>query len=332
MASTSDSVRVVHAGWRWMKGDIKSACVPNSTVVFYRRTMKMLLIPPGLAPIPEDDNDNFTFLSGSSSPSDTPPLTPLTTPHGSPDSISLASGNDTEVVASDGIKFYTSPELLQAASPVFAAMTRPSKSGLSSTIYFPDSLLEASPIITLFLHLLSPQSYSSLPTPTAQSFNHYETLISFLKKFQCDRALLEKLSRMMRVWLEEGCISASRIFKAGCMMGDEGLCKSAVQAGNEWTWVGESRGGSSTYPASNKRRKLNLPGSEFDLHKDGIFGSPALDISAMPYSLFRSLPDTHKFALLRATRNVAGPLVVLDQCDWDKVAEDFEKILSEVKR
>lgn len=136
----------------------------------------------------------------------------------------------------------------------------------------------------------------------------------------------------MRVWLEEGCISASRIFKAGCMMGDEGLCKSAVQAGNEWTWVGESRGGSSTYPASNKRRKLNLPGSEFDLHKDGIFGSPALDISAMPYSLFKSLPDTHKFALLRATRNVAGPLVVLDQCDWDKVAEDFEKILSEVKR
>lgn len=89
---------------------------------------------------------------------------------------------------------------------------------------------------------------------------------------------------------------------------------------------------SQTYPASNKRRKLNLPGSEFDLHKDGIFGSPALDISAMPYSLFRSLPDTHKFALLRATRNVAGPLVVLDQCDWDKVAEDFEKILSEVKR
>lgn len=49
----------------------------------------------------------------------------------------------------------------------------------------------------------------------------------------------------MRVWLEEGCISASRIFKAGCMMGDEGLCKSAVQAGNEWTWVGKSRGGSS---------------------------------------------------------------------------------------
>lgn len=98
-----------------MKGDIKSACVPNSTAVFYRRTMKMLLIPPGLAPIPEDDSDNFTFLSGSSSPSDTPPLTPLTTPHGSPDSISLASGNDTEVVASDGIKFYTSPELLQAA-------------------------------------------------------------------------------------------------------------------------------------------------------------------------------------------------------------------------
>lgn len=29
------------------------------------------------------------------------------------------------------------------------------------------------------------------------------------------------------------------------MMGDEGLCKSAVQAGNEWTWVGKSRGGSS---------------------------------------------------------------------------------------
>lgn len=89
---------------------------------------------------------------------------------------------------------------------------------------------------------------------------------------------------------------------------------------------------SQTYPASNKRRKLNLPGSEFDLHKDGIFGSPALDISAMPYSFFRSLPDTHKFALLRATRNIVGPLVVLDRCNWDKVAEEFEKILSDVKR
>lgn len=77
--------------------------------------MKMLLIPPGLAPIPEDDNDDFTFLSASSSPSDTPPLTPLATPHGSPNSMSLASGNDIEMVASDGIKFYTSSVLLQGA-------------------------------------------------------------------------------------------------------------------------------------------------------------------------------------------------------------------------
>lgn len=207
--------------------------------------MKMLLIPPGLAPIPENDNDDFTFLSASSSPSDTPPLTPLATPHGSPNSMSLASGNDIEMVASDGIKFYTSSVLLQGASPVFATMTRPSKLGLPSIIYFADSHLEASATITLFLHLLSSQSFSSLPTPTAQSFSHYETLISFLKKFQCDGALLEELGRMLRVWLEEGCISASRIFKAGCMMGDEELCKFAVQAGNEWTWIGASRSGSS---------------------------------------------------------------------------------------
>lgn len=52
----------------------------------------------------------------------------------------------------------------------------------------------------------------------------------------------------------------------------------------------------------------------------------------MPYAFFRSLPDTHKFALLRATRNVVGAMVMLDQCDWDKVAEEFEKILSRVKR
>lgn len=130
-------------------------------------------------------------------------------------------------------------------SPVFATMTRPSKLGLPSIIYFADSHLEASATITLFLHLLSSQSFSSLPTPTAQSFSHYETLISFLKKFQCDGALLEELGRMFRVWLEEGCISASRIFKAGCMMGDEELCKFAVQAGNEWTWIGASRSGSS---------------------------------------------------------------------------------------
>lgn len=52
----------------------------------------------------------------------------------------------------------------------------------------------------------------------------------------------------------------------------------------------------------------------------------------MPYAFFRSLPDTHKFALLRATRNVVGPLAELDQRDWDKVAEEFEKILGKVKR
>lgn len=52
----------------------------------------------------------------------------------------------------------------------------------------------------------------------------------------------------------------------------------------------------------------------------------------MPYAFFRSLPDTHKFALLRATRNVVRAMVMLDQCDWDKVAEEFEKILSRVKR
>lgn len=127
-------------------------------------------------------------------------------------------------------------------------MMRPSKSGSPLTIYFTDSYVEASPTITHFLHLLSSQSNSSLPTPTVQSFTHYETLILFLKKFQCDRALLEKLSKMMRGWLEEGCISASRIFKTGCMMGDEALCKFAVQAGNEWTWVGDSRSGSSVSP------------------------------------------------------------------------------------
>lgn len=130
-------------------------------------------------------------------------------------------------------------------SSVFAAMTRPPESGLPLTIHFTDSYLEASPTITLFLHLLSSQSNSSLPTPTVQSFTHYETLLLFLKKFRCDRALLEKLSRMMREWLEEGCISASRIIKAGCMMGDEALCKVAVQAGNERTWVGHSRSCSS---------------------------------------------------------------------------------------
>ncbi|KIR32865.1 hypothetical protein I352_04802 [Cryptococcus deuterogattii MMRL2647] len=243
--------------------------------------------------------------------------------------MSLASGNDLEMVASDGIKFHTCSELLQAASSVFAAMTRFPESGLPLTIHFTDSYLEASPTITLFLHLLSSQSNSSLPTPTVQSFTHYETLLLFLKKFRCDRALLEKLSRMTREWLEEGCISASRIIKAGCMMGDEALCKVAVQAGNERTWVGHSRSCSSPYPPGNKRQKFNFPGFKFDLHEDGIFGA---SISAMPYAFFRSLPDTHNFALLRATRNVVGPMVMLDQCDWDKVAEEFEKILSKVKR
>lgn len=76
------------------------------------RTMKKLLVPPGLASIPEDDD--FTFISGSSSPSYTPPITPLATPHDSPSRLSLASGNDLEMVASDGIKFHTCSELLQA--------------------------------------------------------------------------------------------------------------------------------------------------------------------------------------------------------------------------
>lgn len=77
------------------------------------RTMKKLLVPPGLASIPEDDD--FTFISGSSGLSDTPSLTPLATPHDSPSRLSLASGSDLEMVASDGIKFHTCSELLQAA-------------------------------------------------------------------------------------------------------------------------------------------------------------------------------------------------------------------------
>lgn len=95
-----------------MKGYIREHVCRTQLLLFSMRTMKKLLVPPGLASIPEDDD--FTFISGSSSPSYTPPLTPLATPHDSPSRLSLASGNDLEMVASDGIKFHTCSELLQA--------------------------------------------------------------------------------------------------------------------------------------------------------------------------------------------------------------------------
>ncbi|WVO14079.1 hypothetical protein L204_101706 [Cryptococcus depauperatus] len=274
----------------------------------------MMLLSPSLAPIPED----FAVVS----PPDTPPLTPLNTPQDEP---LFCKSSDLEIVSSNGVRLRTSSSLLRTSSTVFVSMVKPPKAGYSSTIHFTDLQLECASTLSLFLRLISSHT---LPPPT-QSFSEYETLIRFMKQYKCSSTLFQKLSKHLYIWLEEGCVSASKVFRAGTIIGDEKLCKKAVAAGNDWTWA--------SVPRQPPRAGSRIPTSHastpaFNIHEDGISGAPTLDISAMPFSFFKTLPDEYKFALMRATRSVVGSAVVLDQCDWDKVAGEFEKILCEVKQ
>ncbi|TYJ58101.1 hypothetical protein B9479_001197 [Cryptococcus floricola] len=272
------------------------------------------LSPPSLEAIPEDSA--FT-------PPSTPPLTPLRTP---PDEEPMNSHADLEVVASDGARLLTSCELLRSASSSFLIMKQWHDVGTLSTIHFKDPFIECSATITLFLHLISSRT---LPTPSTASFCHYENLLLFLKRYKCHHHLAEKIARCVQGWMEDGYVTASKAFRVGSLVGDDRLCKAAVEAGNEWTWAGESRASLSP-PSEHSKRHHQPPGP--NIHDDGIPGAPALDITAMPFSFFKSLPDEYKFALMRATRNVAGPSVALDKTNWDGIAREFEKVLGEVKK
>ncbi|WVQ78512.1 hypothetical protein IAT38_000598 [Cryptococcus sp. DSM 104549] len=268
---------------------------------------------------------------------------------------------DLVLVSSDGQIFRTHSSRLRTVSPVFETMHELSPTAASHTLHFVDPRLESATTISLFLNLISSRP---LPTPDTQTFAYYETLITFLQKYECRAEVLEALGKKMREWLEDGRVSASKAFRAGCRVGDDALCREAVGASNEWTWTGTTRKGlpkepptpaptppttakpSTSTSRSHKSRAKSpmtpppsppsppsIPASPppFDIREDGIFGSPALDLSAMPFEFFRSLPDEHKFALLRATRNVGmGSGVKLDGCDWEKVATEFEKVLKEV--
>ncbi|WWD16143.1 hypothetical protein CI109_100568 [Kwoniella shandongensis] len=196
---------------------------------------------------------------------------------------------------------------------------------------------ETSMTVSLFLHLVYSIALPCPPSPS--SFGMYELLLVFMKSYDCSPALLRELGLVVRGWVEDGKISASKGFAFGCQLGisldsdcgSGGICEESVKRSNEWTWASPT-----TMSSTNKR--------PFSVVTDGIFPAPSLDLSAMPFDYFKTIPDEHKFALLRATRNVCasspkstktnvGVAVALDGgCDWDKVAEEYQRILGEIYR
>ncbi|KAK8869595.1 hypothetical protein IAR55_000162 [Kwoniella newhampshirensis] len=189
---------------------------------------------------------------------------------------------------------------------------------------------ESSTTVSLFLHLLYSHPLPTPPSPA--SFCIYETLLVFLNSYECAKSLYDDFGRWATRWVQEGRISASKGFLVGCQIGCEGLCEESVRRSNDWTWRGGAGTGSGHISIDNSTARS----PQFNIVKDGIFPAPSLDLSAVPYDYFCSLPKQHKFALLRATRNVntsMGFAVELDGgFDWDKVAEEYKRILEEISK
>ncbi|OCF44195.1 hypothetical protein I317_01987 [Kwoniella heveanensis CBS 569] len=321
-------------------------------------------------------------------------MTPLNEPF-QPDDADLV------LFSSDGLGFKVHGTRLAACSSIFKttlSLSEPTTSSASAhldcphdlpELHFPDSSLESSITISLFLHLLY---ILPLPIPTLPVyFQAYETLLSFLLKYEC-KTLYGRLGGAVRVWVKEGVVSASKGLKMGDRLDDVELCKKSIKMAGEYSWVGgrkskspvsvkvspvEETGrkfkgrvaelkdqhrrphlhsaassSSSSNPAEPKDTVSPVPpdtpsrltlkvqeGSEtsFDIHKDGVEGAASLDLTAVPFEFFCSLTDETKFALLRAMRVGCESQKQMkdglgeDGRDWEKVAEEFERIMRELR-
>ncbi|WRT67379.1 uncharacterized protein IL334_004350 [Kwoniella shivajii] len=198
--------------------------------------------------------------------------------------------------------------------------------------------------ISLFLYLL----YSlSLPVPTLPVyFQAYESLITFLKKWECD-ILLDRLGDEVKVWVEDGFVSASKGFKIGDSLKNAELCLESIRKGGEYTWSGRMvNDPSSPTPKTKRKDRISTLRNEacpsrpftptnpsspipFDVLRDGIAGASSLDLTAVPYEYFISLSDEVKFALLRASRVGESSK---QEMDWGQVADEFERGMSDLRK
>ncbi|WVQ98973.1 hypothetical protein IAU59_006105 [Kwoniella sp. CBS 9459] len=168
-------------------------------------------------------------------------MTPLNEPF-QPDDADLM------LFSSDGLGFKVHRSRLVTCSSIFkttlslsmpttAAAHRDCPHDLPE-LHFPDSTLESSITISLFLHLL----YTlPLPIPTVPAyFQAYETLLTFLLKYEC-KTLYVPLGGAVRGWVKEGLVSTSKGLKMGDRLDDVELCKESVRMAGEYSWVGGSK-------------------------------------------------------------------------------------------
>ncbi|WVF71939.1 hypothetical protein IAT40_006749 [Kwoniella sp. CBS 6097] len=176
-------------------------------------------------------------------------MTPLNEPF-QPDDADLV------VFSSDGLVFKVHRSRLVACSSIFKAtlsLSIPTTTSVAAKaqayadcpheldlpeLHFPDSTLESSITISLFLHLL----YTlPLPIPTIPVyFQAYETLLTFLLKYEC-KTLYGRLGGAVRGWVEEGVVGASKGLKMGDRLDNLELCKASIRMAGEYSWVGGSK-------------------------------------------------------------------------------------------
>lgn len=222
-----------------------------------------------------------------------------------PDTQREWTKGDFTLVATDGVEFKVSWNLLLSVSGVFSD-AECLAGDARRELYFVDPDFETSPVISRFLQLASTHSIGQNGVLlNDDDLEAYIRLVAFLRKYDCPD-LLALLPPCIRGRLEHDEISPQHVYIIGAVLDDVELCVSAL-----------------------KRRTAGAV-------QDGslvTIGAHTIVVSDIPQRFRRFIPEEYWFGLIGARRSLdSRSLIPTKRNEWDDISVDFRLELSRLKR
>ncbi|WRT70720.1 uncharacterized protein IL334_007718 [Kwoniella shivajii] len=224
------------------------------------------------------------------------------------------------LISSDGFHFKVHRHQIESAGTVFKAMLELDNTvEVSNHVPFLDEKIEDSFTVSLFLDIIYGNELRE-PKSTVD-FSIYENLLHFMIKYDCTPAL-QYFRHALFHWVlsPKNKIDPMDMFTIGSATNDVELCVAAIRGTGNWQWSTGNEIGQKLVDGTRK---------PFNFDR-GITGASVMELSAWSLTQFCKIPNTYKFALLRAYRYPSNSDYTGSIRDCAKVAEEFEAIMQQI--